>query len=216
MAATLTVSQYSHDRNFIEIKPQRGVITLFGYGIDVRVDRGHLIIRDGIGAVHREARLPRVGHGLRRLVVIGADGMVSLAALRWLADQDAAFVMLERNGSILATTGPVHPSDSRLRRAQSLAHHSGAAVEISRGLISQKLEGQERIVRDALQDAALADKIASFRSLLAEANTVEAIRQLESQAAQAYWFAWRSLPINFPTSDCRRVPEHWRTFATRK
>jgi hypothetical protein len=30
---------------------------------------------------------------LRRIVVIGSDGIVSLAALRWLADQDAAFVM---------------------------------------------------------------------------------------------------------------------------
>jgi hypothetical protein len=28
------------------------------------------------------------------LVVIGSEGMVSLAALRWLADQDAAFVTL--------------------------------------------------------------------------------------------------------------------------
>jgi hypothetical protein len=82
---------------------------------------GHLTLEDGIGADRRHARLPRVGHGLKRLVVIGSDGTVSLAALRWLADQDAAFVMLERDGSLLATTGPVRPSDVRLRRAQGLA-----------------------------------------------------------------------------------------------
>ena len=216
MAATQTVPQQSRLRNFIPIKPQHGVVTLFGYGITAQVDRGHLVIEDGIGPERRQARFPRVGHGLRRLIVIGADGMVTLAALRWLADQDASFVMLNRDGSVLATTGPVHPSDSRLRRAQSLAHQTGAAVQISRGLISQKLEGQERIVRDGLQDADLADKIASFRSLLAGANTVEAIRQLESQAAQAYWSAWYSLPVKFPTADYRRVPEHWRTFGTRK
>src|SRR5262249_43467621 len=34
--------------------------------------------------------------------------------------------------------------------------------------------------------------------------------------AQAYWSAWRSLPIEFPRNDLRRVPEHWRTFGTRK
>jgi len=198
------------------ILPRQGVVTLHGYGVSVRVERGHLILEDGIGPVRRHGRFPRVNHGLRRLIVIGSDGAVSFSALRWLADQDAAFAMLERNGSVLATTGPVCPSDSRLRRAQSLAHQTGAAVHISRGLISQKLEGQERIVRDTLQDAALADKIASFRSLLAKANTIEAVRQLESQAAQAYWSAWRSLPINFPTADYRRVPEHWRTFGTRK
>jgi len=51
-------------------------------GIQVRVDRGHLVLADGIAADRRYARLPRVAHGLRRLVIIGSDGMVSLAALR--------------------------------------------------------------------------------------------------------------------------------------
>jgi len=55
--------------------------------------------------------------------------MVSLAALRWLADQNASFVMLERNGKVLAVTGPVCPSDARLRRAQALAHSSGPRYE---------------------------------------------------------------------------------------
>src|SRR5260221_7005563 len=121
MAATQTVPQYPHDRNFIPIRPKHGVVTLYGYGIEVRVDNGHLILRDGIGPVRREARLPRVGHGLQRLVVIGANGMVSLAALRWLAAQDAGFIMLDRDGSVLVATGPARASYARLRRAQGLS-----------------------------------------------------------------------------------------------
>jgi CRISPR-associated endonuclease Cas1 len=198
------------------ILPRRGVVTLFGYGISLRVERGHLILEDGVGPRRRLGRFSRVGHGLNRVAVIGSDGAVSLAALRWLADQDAAFVMLNRDGSVLATTGPVYSSDSRLRRAQSLAHQSGAAVQISRGLISQKLEGQERNVRDAFGDSLIADKIAFFNSLLPNANSIETIRQLEAQAAAAYWSAWHGLPISFPTADYRRVPDHWRTFGTRK
>ena len=69
---------------------------------------------------------------------------MSLAALRWLADQDAAFVMLDRDGSVLATTGPVRPSDARLRRAQALAIQSGAALQITKELIGKKLAGQEQ------------------------------------------------------------------------
>jgi CRISPR-associated endonuclease Cas1 len=216
MAATHNVPQPVLHRNFLPITPRHGVVTLFGYRILARVDRGHLILEDGVGPRRRLGRFARIGHGLQRVAVIGSDGAVSLAALRWLADQDAAFVMLDRDGSVLAATGPVRSSDSRLRRAQSLAHQSGAAVQISRGLISQKLEGQERLVRDALHDSAAAEKIATFRSLLSNANSVEAIRQLEAQAAQSYWSAWRSLPISFPTADCHRVPEHWCTFGTRK
>src|SRR5690348_6427401 len=130
------------------VVPRHGVVTLYGYGIQVRVDRGHLLFEDGIGAARRQARLPRVGHGLRRLVVIGADGFVSLAALRWLADQDAAFVMLDRDGSVLATTGPVRPSDARLRRAQSLAGINGIALGISKELIRQKLAAQKQTIEE--------------------------------------------------------------------
>src|SRR5437588_6494425 len=57
MAATKTVSQVPES-----LQPRHGVLTLFGYGIQVRVDRGHLLIEDGIGADRRDARLARVGH----------------------------------------------------------------------------------------------------------------------------------------------------------
>ncbi len=220
MAAMLTVHQLPQSGNSrTEISgsliPRHGVVTLFGYGITVHVNRGHLILRDGIGAARREARLPRVGHGLRRLVVIGADGFVSLAALRWLADQDASFVMLDRDGSVLATTGPVRPSDARLRRAQAHAHESGAALRIAQELISQKLAAQERLARDGLRDSTAAQTIAWARAAVTTADTIQAIRVLESQAAYAYWSAWRTVSINFPRNDLRRVPEHWRTFGTR-
>ncbi len=225
MVATQTVYQLPQSRNSSKaiptiqwteaLTPQHGVVTLFGYGITVRVDHGHLIVEDGIGTARREARFPRVGHGLRRLVVIGSDGMVSLAALRWLADQDAAFVMLDRGGSVLATTGPVRPSDARLRRAQALAHESGAALRIVRDLIDQKLAGQERLTRDKLRDSIAAQTIAQARTAVTTAETIPGIRQLEALAGHAYWSAWHTVPIVFPRRDVRRVPGHWRTFGTR-
>src|SRR5437879_7153217 len=143
MAATEKLSQLSCSYN--SIASRNGVIAVFGYGVQVCVNRGHLTIEDGIGADRRHFRLPRVGHGLKRLVIIGSDGMISLAALRWLANQNAAFVMLERDGKVLATTGPVRPSDAKLRRAQSVAPQNGVDVIVARELISQKLAGQERV-----------------------------------------------------------------------
>jgi len=197
------------------ILPKHGVVTLFGYGIQARVDRGHLILEDGIGAARRHARFPRVGHGLRRLIVVGSDGIVSLAALRWLADQDAAFVMLDRDGSVLATTGPVRPSDARLRRAQALASQSGLALHIVRELISQKLAGQARVVSEKLLDSRTAKGISDFRDELATAETPESIRLIESQAGAAYWSCWHNLSINYPRNDLRRIPDHWRVFGVR-
>ena len=192
-----------------------GVLTLFGYGIQVRIDRGHLVLEDGIGPDRRQYRFPRVGHGLKRLVIIGSDGMVSLSALRWLADQKAAFTLLERDGTVLVTTGPVRPSDARLRRAQALSSQSGIAVQIARELIDRKIAGQERVARHKLLTTQTADTISRYRKELVQADSPEAIRQVESLAASAYWGAWRNLPITFPRKDESRLPDHWRSFGTR-
>jgi CRISPR-associated endonuclease Cas1 len=215
MAAKTVIPQSSRHCNFAPIIPRHGVVTLFGYGVNVHVDRGHLTMHDGIAANRREGRLPRVGHGLRRLVMIGSDGLVSLSALRWLADQNAAFVMLDRDGSVLVTTGPVHPSDVRLRRAQSLAPDTGVAMKIAIELIRQKLVGQERLVRDQFQNAVSSETICNQRHALMKAASKEEIRRCEAHAALAYWKAWHELPVGFQHGDSRRVPEHWRTFGSR-
>jgi hypothetical protein len=95
MAACSTLPQQNVSRKS-QIR-KTGVLTLSGFGIKVRMQRGHLEIEDGVGMERRTIRLPRVGHGLKRLILIGSDGFVSLSAMEWLTEQDASFVMLERN-----------------------------------------------------------------------------------------------------------------------
>jgi CRISPR-associated endonuclease Cas1 len=192
-----------------------GVLALFGYGIKVRMQCGHLEIEDGIGPKRRRIKLARVGHGLKRLVIIGSDGFISLGALQWLADQGASFAMLERDGTVLATTGPVRPSEAKLRRAQALAHPSGAALHISRELITRKIAAQAEVARHKLLDTSTADTIARFIAELPRAESINAIRLIESQAARAYWYAWGTLPINFPKNQLPRLPAHWLNFGAR-
>jgi CRISPR-associated endonuclease Cas1 len=191
-------------------------VTLSGYGIAVRVDRGHLVLQDGICGERREARLPRVGHGLKRLVVIGSDGMVSLAALRWLTDQKAALVVLDRHGHVIASTGGVRSPDGRLRRAQALALQTDVGMAIIRLLIDQKLGGQERLAGQTLKNPSAATAIAAAREALRTAKTTDAVRWIEGTAALAYWSAWHALPVGFPQRALRRVPQHWRVFGARR
>ena len=49
-------------------------------------------------------RLARIGHKLKRLVCISEDGFATLAALKWISDVGASFVMLNRNGKVLFAT----------------------------------------------------------------------------------------------------------------
>jgi CRISPR-associated endonuclease Cas1 len=116
---------------------------------------------------------------------------------------------------VLCVTGPVCPSDARLRRAQALAHQNGAALEIARELINQKLAGQERVARHKLLMTEGADTISDYRAQLTTADTMDRIRLIESLAAGCYWSMWRNLSINFPRKDQSRVPDHWKVFGAR-
>ncbi len=214
MAAWQNLSQVSSSSKLSISKS--GVLTIHGFGVRVRMQSGHLEIEDGVADERRTVRLSRVGHGLRRLVCISEDGFFTLDALKWLADQDASLIMLDRSGKVTLVTGPTAPSDARLRRAQALAHQTGAALEIMRDLMRAKLDGQQQLVRSKLADTTAADIIATLEESLSSAENLDAVARLEAHAASAYWSAWRELPINFPRRDVTRVPEHWRTFGTRK
>ena len=176
---------------------------------------GHLQIEDGIGPERRKFRLPRVNHRLERLVCIADDGFITLAALTWLTDVGASFVMLNRYGKVRMVTGPASPSESKLRRAQALALGDGKAVELSRKLISAKLSGQEALVRERLKNNNAADSIVRLQQTLDTADRLDAIRTIESRAAAIYWNAWRDVPILFTRRDSEKVPAHWLSFDTR-
>ena len=97
----------------------------------------------------------------------------------------------------------------------ALASHLGIALYIARELIDKKLARQEWVARNKLLATQTADTISRYRRELVDADSPEAIRQVESQAAGAYWAAWRTLPINFPRKDEKRLPDHWRVFGSR-
>ena len=182
----------------------------------MRVQHGHIEIRDGIGMDRRAIRLPKIGHGLRRLICISEDGFITLSALKWLADVGASFLMLNRNGKVLLATGPSGSNDARLRRAQHRAFGTDTGIEISRTLIDAKLKGQKRVVDLMLHDPIASREIEEFRKRLQTATSTEEIRWLEGQAAISYFGAMRDLPVLWPKIDLTRIPDHWRSVGNRQ
>ena len=61
-----------------DLTPPSGVLVLSGYGLDIRVWRGRLRVADGAGHDRREAIVHRATGRLRRLVVLGHTGSLSL------------------------------------------------------------------------------------------------------------------------------------------
>ena len=68
---TVRLRSESHNSTAEALMPRYGVVVLSGYEVEARVDRGHLILRNRIGAFRQFGRFPRIGHNLRRLVVVG-------------------------------------------------------------------------------------------------------------------------------------------------
>jgi CRISPR-associated endonuclease Cas1 len=192
-----------------------GVLVLSGFGIRVKMECGHLSIEDGVGLERRKLRLPRVGHGLKRIIVIGSDGFATFDAIRWVADVGASLIFLDRTGKVIFVSGPTAPSDARLRRAQSTALGNGTALRISKEIIRQKLDGQAALVRDMLHNVVAAGGIVRFKADLPTAQSIEAVRIIEAQAAKLYWQAWSDVPVRWPRKDDRRVPDHWKRFGSR-
>ena len=134
-----------------------------------------------------------------------------------MADQNISFVMLERDGSTLLSTGPVALSDTRLRRAQACAEHSPVSVEIVRELIRLKLTGQEKVLRSKAEgNVAEVNQITECIDRLPTATTVNAIRQLEAKAASIYWSALQDVAVRFPSNEFLNVPEHWKILGARR
>jgi CRISPR associated protein Cas1 len=71
------------------------------------------------------------------------------------------------------------------------------------------------VARQRLQNAIVADNVAKFRNALPSARGLDAVLSIEANAAQFYWSAWSSLPIQYPRPDLRRVPDHWQIFGAR-
>jgi CRISPR-associated endonuclease Cas1 len=184
-----------------------------GYGVRVRVSRGHLIIEDGIGADRRTTRYNRATGQLRRLVVVASTGYISFDAVRWMTDAGCALIQLDHTGRVLVTSATPGNNQPALRRAQARAADDDVGVEISRQLLIAKLHGQQAIA--ATLDADAATVIRKHEAALTGCRDLDTLRLVEAQAAAAYWAAWRGVQIRFAPRDADRIPNHWTRFRQR-
>lgn len=189
---------------------------LDGFGVKVAVRRGHLLLSDGTGRKRRESLVARPGSKLRHLVIVGHTGSVSFEALRWMADVGVNYVHMDGDGRILATSGALGLDDASLRRAQAMASTSHVGLQITRWVLAEKLLGQADLLRNHLNASDAERRIRERVSRMAECETLEDMRIAEAEAARNYWGAFSDVPLTFARKDERRVPEHWKTFGTRR
>jgi CRISPR-associated endonuclease Cas1 len=196
---------------------EESVLVADGYGLAVTVSRGHLVIRDGLGKHRRERRLTRAQRTVRRVVLLGHTGHVTLEAVRWCADTSISLLQIDTDGRILLTAAAEGRDDPRLRRAQAAAPNAPVGLDITRGLLSAKLDGQAAVADQLLHAPQIADTITRLADELRHAETLPACRDLEAQASNVYFGAWAgTVTCRFTARDQPRMPDHWGAFAVRR
>lgn len=191
------------------------LLVLDRFGLSLAVSRGHLILRDGLGRHRRERRLPRAQRTVRRIVILGHTGHISLEAVRWCHDTGIALVQLEPDGTVLLTSAPAGRDDARLRRSQAAASTNEHGLAIARALLTAKFEGQAAVLRRHNLDETPADQIQDLCEQLGTADLIQA-RELEASAANLYFGAWSAqVCCTFAERERDKVPDHWTVFASR-
>lgn len=200
---------------FANLDCNGGICVADGYGIGVTVRRGHLVVEDGIGRYRRERSFARATAAIKRLVILGHSGIVTLEALKWMTDVGISFVHIDTDGTLLTMSAPCAVGDARIRRVQALAPSNGIGLEITRQLLHDKLSGQMAVLaRVADSDEAKA-KIEAALHDLEETDDFASLRLVEAAAALAYWGAWAGVPARFGKADLRKLPRHWLMFGQR-
>jgi CRISPR-associated endonuclease Cas1 len=192
-----------------------GVLVLAGYGIRLAVERGHLVAEDGISDQRRRHRFSRVDVDLKRVVVVGQSGLVTLDAIAWLQGVGVPLIHLDYRGTLLFVSSPSALPYAQIRRAQALAGESQIGLRISRDLLASKLGGQLEVLGQVEGSDRSQQQIHELLDAVAGAPTLKALQDTEARAARAYWRAWRDVSVRFEPKDARRRPWHWRTFGSR-
>ena len=200
----------------LKARTGHGVVAVRGYGVRIAVQRGHLVIEDGLALDRRVRRFARVAPEVQRIVVHGHAGTVTLDALRWMSDTGVSFVQLDNDGQLIATNVTRALDDVRIRRGQALASAVPQGVDIARSLLKAKLDGQCRVLRDIGGKRDASQIIHEASQALDEATTIADLRYIESRAAVEYWDAWQGIAMRFGSGDVKSVPSHWLAFDSRR
>ena len=193
------------------------VIIADGDNLKIVVRNGHVLIQDGPPGGQRERKIPRVNPGTDRLLILSDFGYRSIEAERWLKALGIPWAVIDtRSGlGIVATSGATR-EDARLLRAQAYAVTQPSGLDITRALLTTKLDGQAEICRDIFRHPGAARMISECADEIRRSPTADDCRSWEGQAASTYWSVWADrVTIPFPPGDMIKVPAHWLRFTGR-
>lgn len=207
-------------------RKHRNPLVLGGHGVRLRIDRGSLYIANGFTHYPQKREEWRffAGHPdlPSRIVVVDGDGSITFDVLAWLSTQRIPLVQVNWQGESIVVAGAGYAADPQLVEAQRAAQASKRrTMEISRHLVAEKIARSADTLRECMdpspaRDRALSELAASTEEMSRRPpKTMDALRGIEGRVAQAYFTAWRSMPLRWKGLGRKPIPEEWHRIGPR-
>ncbi len=216
MQTKLTTEQRS-------IPVKDGTVILSGYSVSAKTEKGFLCLHYGCAEDQHTAKYSPATCKIKRLVILGHDGYITLAALKWLFDIGAGIIQIGLDGEIILASAP-HREHIAIKRAQYAAVDNQNGWDITTYLVTRKAYGQAQVLSKYAHNATCTYQgdtldttrfIKSRASEIKQARSIPEVLVLEGIIAVAYWDAISKIYLRFKKKDSKYLPNHWLTFGAR-
>ena len=202
---------------------ERPPLILSGHGIRLNVHRGALVISNGLTHYPQKPEEQRIFPGdpnrPSRIVLIESDGSLTISVMKWLSEQSIPLFLITWRGEVVSAISGDGLIDVDLRRAQLEAEANGAGLELSKLLITNKINASIETIESLDLQIVQARRVDGLVKVLKELEgyipDVERLRLIEAKGAHLYFGCWQPLPITWTGTNRRPIPESWRQIGSR-
>lgn len=206
----------------------REPLIICGHGMSLNVDRGRLVVRDGLTHYPQERRTFEYFKGAldrpSRIIILDGSGSLSFDVISWLSEQSIPLFRVDWQGEVVSVIGGsgFAPDAERVRWQIETRHDPERRLEFSSRLIAEKLENSVRTMAMCVPDSrsravAIARAEGAISKLRGgQARSIEDVRTAEAWSAAAYFQSWAGIPINWKSKWKHPVPESWLRIGPRR
>lgn len=201
-------------------------LILIGQGLSMNVDKGRLIVRDGLTHYPQKRREYVFYKGSldlpSRILVIDGSGSITLDALDWLANQQTSLIRLRYDGTVSSVMSPSGYSSDPEKFAWQIRARDDDAERlkfyrpIMRKKLANAIETLEGFFKPSKPREAALTKLSDYVERIDnEPLTLKSLLGMEAQAASLYFQTWRTIEINWKVTKRNPIPDEWLSFYSR-
>lgn len=216
----------SNSREFVAKVGVRQPLILTGHGVNLRVEKGALLVRDGFTHYPQKQRTWRFFPGEWRLpsriVVVDVDGGLSFAALAWLSEHNISLVQINWRGDVInIVSANAEKTISERVRSQIVERNKDGGLGIGIKLIQQKILNSIGTLQHVFPSSLKTDQIVTrlsneLRTLKAKPpSSISHLLGIEGRAGSAYFGAWRESNVKWEGVDRYPIPDDWHRIGQR-